>query len=186
MSFPWRHLQVSQRVTYNIPFALSVPVFFFRWLPGHPPPHPFLFRIPILRMSFIGGDSRSLAGLDAPDFLQLDDSFPFPASSSSLTAHCHSSCATSTCMRDSGSRSPKGALPPPIVTTEKVRIDIPLRPSISTLPPPHSATLRLHPIITATSSNPFHPSHKSLCSTSQSSGTYTLIHRPSSISHLPS
>ena len=130
----------------------------------------------VLRMSFVDDDSLSLAGLDAPDFLQLDNSF-----SSSLTAHCHSSCATSTCMGDP-SRSRKGPRPLLVVTAEKVRVDAYVDLSILTSLPLHRTTLRLRPIIVATSSNLFHPYHKSLRSTFQSSGTYTPMHPLSSTS----
>jgi len=101
--------------------------------------HNIFLHIPILRMSFVDDDSLSLAGLDAPDFLQLDDSFS--SATSSLTVHCHSLCTTPTCMRDSGRRSPKGPQSPPLATTEMVRIDIHVRQSVPTSHPAGSSVL---------------------------------------------
>ncbi|KAF9650472.1 hypothetical protein BDM02DRAFT_1380719 [Thelephora ganbajun] len=142
----------------------------------------FPFSIPIQRMSFVDDDSLSLAGLDTPDLLQLDDSFS-SASSSSLTTHCHSSCTSSTCMRDSGRRNPKGPRSSSVTTTEEVRTDVDVRPPIST-----STPLRriIHPIMTATFSNLSHPSHKHLLSTCQSFGTYMQIRPPPLTYRLPS
>lgn len=143
---------------------------------SEPPP----FNILVLRMSFVDDDSLSLAGLDAPDFLHLDVS-----SVSSFTAHCHSSCTTSACMKDTGRRSPKGAPPTPAIATE-VCIDIHARPPILTSLPLHRIIVRFRPIIIATSSSLFHPFQQSLRSISQSSGTYLLIHPPLSTYPLPS
>lgn len=136
----------------------------------------------ILRMSFVDEDTLSLAGLDAPDFLNLDDSF----SVSSSTAHCHSSCTTSACMKNTDRRSPKGARPIPVVATEEVCIDVHAGPPVLTSLPLHRITFRLRPGITATSSNLFHLFQQSLHSISQSSGTYAPTHPPLLTSPLPS
>ena len=160
--------QFNQRGIYNILFVLFVRAF-SRWLPGDSPP---IVPSPILRMRFSDDDSLSLAGLDAPDFIQFDNSFSSSVSFSSLTAHCHSSCATSTCMRDPTRRSQKRPQPSPVITAE-VRIDIHLKPPISFSPPPR--IILLLPIAAVTSSNLFHLFQKFLHSTSRSSGTSALI-----------
>ena len=103
-------------------------------------------------MRFFDKNSLGLAGLDAPDFLQLDDSFPSSVSSSSLTAHCHSSCATSTCMRDPTRRSQKFPQPPTVITTDEVRISIHLRQPIVISPPSKN-----HPSSSSHSSDIFKP-----------------------------
>lgn len=140
------------------------------WLPGDSPFTAFLLDIPTPRMSFVDDDSLSLAGLDAPDFLQLDDSF-----SSSLTAHCHPSCATSTCMRASRRRSQKYPRSSPVVTSQEVRTNIHVGSSIAISHPLHRIILHLRPPTAVTSSNLFRLSQKFLHSTPQSSGIYTLI-----------
>jgi len=122
---------------------------------------------PIHRMSFVDDNSLSLAGLDAHNSLQLDNSL-----SSSLTAHCHSFCTTTTCMGDSGRRNIREPRPLHIVAAEKVRIDVHVK--LST--PTSSAR---HRIIAVTSLNLFHPSHESLHSTFQPFGTCTPVHPPS-------
>jgi hypothetical protein len=132
-----------------------------------PLPHCLFPSTPIHRMSFVDDDSLSLAGLDTPNFLQLDNSF-----SSSLTAHCHSFCTTPTCMGDSGRRNIRGPRPLHIVAAEKVRIDVHVKLSTPTSSPRHR-------LMAATSSNLFHPSHKSLRSTFQPFGICTLAHPPS-------
>lgn len=137
-------------------------------------------------MSFVDSDSLSLAGLDVPD-LHLHT----PSVSSSLTAHCHSSCTTSTCMRDSRRRGQKHPHSSPAATVE-VRIDIRIGPPIIILFPLHRIDLRLRPPAEVTYSNPFHPSQKFPHSTSRSSGTRTMIRPPysryplqSSLQNLP-
>ena len=125
-------------------------------------------------MSFVDDDTLSLAGLDTPDYLQLDSSF-----SSSLTAHCHSFCTTTSCMEDSGRRNIKGPRPLYIVAAEKVCIDFHVRLSTPT-------SFLHHRIAAATSSNLFHPFHKSLRSTFQPFGAPTPIHFPSPTTHRPS
>ena len=132
-------------------------------------------------MSFVDNDSLSLAGLDAPDFLQLDNSV-----SSSLTAHCHSSCTTTTCMGDSSRRIQKDLGPSHVVDVEKVRIDVHVRLSTPTSLPLRRIALPPRPVMAVTSSNLFHPCHRSLRSTFQSSGTFTPVHPPLSTSHPPS
>ena len=117
-------------------------------------------------MSFVDDDSLSLAGLDTPNFLQLDNSF-----SSSLTAHSHSFCTTSSYMRDSGRRNVRGPRPLHTVAVKKVCIDV--RPAI------HLTSSPRHRILAATPSNLFHPFHKSLRSTFQPFGTLTPVHPPS-------
>jgi len=133
--------------------------------------------IPVQTMSFADDGSLSLAGLDAPDFLQLDNS-------SSLTAHCHSFCTTATRTRDSDMKSPQGPQQPPVVATE-VRIGIYVRLSPPTLSPPHRVIFHPSPTTTRTSLNLSRQSRTYLRFTSQSFGTYTLIHPPSSTSLLP-
>jgi len=118
-------------------------------------------------MSFVDDDSLSLAGLDTPNFLQLDNSF-----SSSLTAHCHSFCTTTTCMRDSGRRNIKGPRPLHIVNAEKVRTDFHVRLSTP-------ISFLHHRTVAATTSNLFHPSRKYLRSTFRPSGAPTPAHLPS-------
>ena len=142
----------------------------------------FLFGIPVLSMSFVDGDSFSLAGLDQPDFLHSDHSFP---SVPSLTPHRHSSCTTPTCMGDSCRRSPNSTRSIPVATAE-VCLDIHINPPVLTSHSLHRIFLRSHPVIKATSSSLFHPFQKFLPSTSQSSGTYAAIHPLLSTSLLPS
>jgi len=119
-------------------------------------------------MSSVDDDSLSLAGLDTPNFLQLDNSF-----SSSLTVHCHSRCTTATCMRDSRRKNIRGPRPLHVVAAEKVRIDIHVKSSTPTSSPRHRMP------VAATSSNLFHPSRKSLPSTFQPFGTCIPGHPPS-------
>ena len=112
-------------------------------------PHPCL---PIPRMRLFDHDPLSLAGHDAPDFLQFDLSFPSSNSSSSLTAHCHSSCSTSTCMRDSTRRDQKFSHPSSLITAEEVRIDIHASHHLS-----HSDPFKNHPSSSSHSCDIFKP-----------------------------
>ena len=130
----WTHhgrLSFSQRVAYKIPFALFAPGFTGGYLTT-PRPHSFS-QSATQRMSSVDGDSLSLAGLDAPGSLQLDNSLS-PSPSSSLTAHCHSFCTAATCMRDYYRRGQKGPRSLPVVTPEEVRTGV----HHHNLSPPHS------------------------------------------------
>ena len=143
---------------------------------------PFLLTTPVSQMGIVGDNTLCLVGLDLPHSPHLDDS----SCVSSLTVHPHSSCTASTCMVDHGRRSSKSTGPAPVVTTEEVPTDTNVRLSIPTSLPFHRIIIHLHRIITAASSNLFHPYQRFLHSTSRSSWTYPRILPLSPTSPLPS